>query len=154
MRKSTPVVSSGEAASYDSDSKQTIPGPVKHLAEIEEAVALAASLFSATSFFVCCAFFSHFVLGRRHSRRDSSKIVARRDVLLIRRKQRSERVRDCGGHLITDDDNRKFRASLWFDKLLRPRKLFVDNEAESACPCSCAKSNSCSVIEMEEPAGT
>ncbi|SRR6266487_605319 len=46
MRKSTPVVSSGEAASYDSDSKQTIPGPVGHLAEIEEAVALAASPFS------------------------------------------------------------------------------------------------------------
>src|SRR6266404_7495872 len=46
MRKSTPVVSSGEAASYDSDSKQTIPGPVRHLAEIEEAVALAASPFS------------------------------------------------------------------------------------------------------------
>src|SRR6266513_699276 len=46
MRKSTPVVSSGEAASYDSDSKQTIPGPVGHLAGIEEAVALAASPFS------------------------------------------------------------------------------------------------------------
>src|SRR6266480_5306383 len=46
MRKSTRVVSSGEAASYDSDSKQTIPGLVGHLAEIEEAVALAASPFS------------------------------------------------------------------------------------------------------------
>src|SRR6266566_9943679 len=46
MRKSTRVVSSGEAASYDSDSKQTIPGSVGHLAEIEEAVALAASPFS------------------------------------------------------------------------------------------------------------
>jgi hypothetical protein len=39
------VVSSGEAASYNSDSKQTIPGPVGHRAEIEEAVALAASSF-------------------------------------------------------------------------------------------------------------
>ena len=41
-----PVVSSGEATSYNSDSKQTIPGPVGHRAEIEEAVALAASSFS------------------------------------------------------------------------------------------------------------
>jgi len=35
-----------EAASYNSDSKQTIPGQVGHRAEIEEAVALAASSFS------------------------------------------------------------------------------------------------------------
>src|SRR6266480_2795321 len=33
MRKSTRVVSSGEAVSYDSDSKQTIPGSVGHRAE-------------------------------------------------------------------------------------------------------------------------
>ena len=39
------MVSSGEAASYGSDSKQTIPGPVGHREEIEEAVALAASSF-------------------------------------------------------------------------------------------------------------
>ena len=50
MRKSTAVVSSGEAVSYDSDSKQTIPGPVGHSAELGEAVALAASPFSGTSF--------------------------------------------------------------------------------------------------------
>ena len=37
--------SSGEAASSDSDSKQTIPGPVGHSAELGEAVALAASPF-------------------------------------------------------------------------------------------------------------
>ena len=81
MRKSTRVVSSGEAVSYDSDSKQTIPGPLGHPAEIGEAVALAASpFFTRTSLFVCCAFFAHFVLGRRHFRRNSSQIVARRDV--------------------------------------------------------------------------
>ena len=37
--------SSGEAVSYNSDSKQTIPGTVGHSAELEEAVALAASSF-------------------------------------------------------------------------------------------------------------
>jgi hypothetical protein len=35
MRKSTPVVSSGEVASYDSVSKQTIVSPVRHLARGE-----------------------------------------------------------------------------------------------------------------------
>jgi hypothetical protein len=44
------VVSSGEVVSYDSVSKQTIVSPVRHLAEFEEAVALAASSFSGTSF--------------------------------------------------------------------------------------------------------
>ncbi len=45
-----PVVSSGEAASYNSDSKQTIPAPVGHRPEIEWAVALAASPLAGTSF--------------------------------------------------------------------------------------------------------
>jgi hypothetical protein len=107
-----PVVSSGEATSYNSDSKQTIPRPIGHRVEIEEAVALAASFFLQPSLFACCTFFSHLVFGRHHFRRDSSHVVARRDVLLIRRKQRPERVRDLRGHLITDDDNRKFRAKL------------------------------------------
>ena len=35
MRKSTPVVSSGEVASYDSVSRQTIVSPVRHLARGE-----------------------------------------------------------------------------------------------------------------------
>ena len=39
-----PVVSSGEATSYNSDSKQTIPGPVEHRPEIEWAVALPTEL--------------------------------------------------------------------------------------------------------------
>ena len=57
MRRSTQEVSSGEAASYDSDSKQTIPGPVGHRVEIGEAVALAASpFFTTNSLFVCCGF--------------------------------------------------------------------------------------------------
>jgi hypothetical protein len=47
------VDSSGEAALYDSDSKHTIPSLIGHLAEIEKAATVAASLFSATSFFVC-----------------------------------------------------------------------------------------------------
>src|SRR5262245_27710618 len=50
MRRSPSIVPSGGAASSDSDSKQTIPGPVGHSAELGEAVALAASLFSAASF--------------------------------------------------------------------------------------------------------
>ena len=44
------VVSSGEVKSSDSDSKQTILGPAGHSAELGEAVALAASPFSGTSF--------------------------------------------------------------------------------------------------------
>jgi len=44
------VVSSGEVVSSDSVSKQTIASPVRYLAEVEEAAALAASLFSAASF--------------------------------------------------------------------------------------------------------
>jgi hypothetical protein len=50
------VVSSGEVASYNSVSEQTIASQVRHLAEFKEAVALAASFFSATSFFACYAF--------------------------------------------------------------------------------------------------
>ena len=50
MRKSPAIMPFGGAASYDSDSKQTILGQLGHLAEIEEAVALAASPFSGTSF--------------------------------------------------------------------------------------------------------
>ena len=38
-------MSSGEVVSYNSVSKQTIAGTVGHLAEFEEAVALAASSF-------------------------------------------------------------------------------------------------------------
>jgi hypothetical protein len=41
---------------------------------------LAASpFFLQPSLFVCCTFFSHFVFERRHFRRDSAHIVARRD---------------------------------------------------------------------------
>jgi hypothetical protein len=48
MRKSTPVVSSGEVASYDSVSRQTIVSLVGHLAEFEEAVALVPLFFLET----------------------------------------------------------------------------------------------------------
>ncbi len=44
------MVSSGEAASCNSDSRLTIPGSVGHRSEIEWAVALAASPLARTSF--------------------------------------------------------------------------------------------------------
>jgi hypothetical protein len=76
MRKSTRVVCSGEAVSYDSDSKQTIPGPVGHRAEIGEAVALAASLFLLQLHFSFVVHFRALCLWRA---RAGGQLEIRRD---------------------------------------------------------------------------
>ena len=105
-----PVVSSGEATSYNSDSKETIPGPVGHRVEIGEAVALAASsLFLQLTFSLLFIFRALCFLGDVISPRQFLH-YAHRDVLLIRRNQRPARVRDL--RAITSDDNRQFRRSL------------------------------------------
>ena len=100
-----------------------MPAPVGHRAEIEEAVALAASsFFSATSLFVCGAFFSHFVFERRHFRRDSAHIVARRDArpgrLWVAGESNNIRIRNVyssfvdGRYVFVDSDNRDLHACL------------------------------------------
>ncbi len=58
------VVSSGEAVSYDSDSKQTIPGPVGHLAEYRRGRRIGGLSFSYYNFtFRLLSIFAHFVFG-------------------------------------------------------------------------------------------
>jgi hypothetical protein len=125
------VVSPGEAASYNSDSKQTIPGPVGHRVEIGEAVAIGGlSFFLQPSLFVCCTFFSHFVFERRHFRRDSAHIVARRDArpgrLRVAGESNNIRIRNVyssfedGRYVFVDSDNkigtlvswRRFKAEI------------------------------------------
>jgi hypothetical protein len=66
------VVSSGEVASYNSVSKQTIASPVKHLLEFEEAAALAASFFCNSIFRLLCIS-PHFVWDEVNFRRNRYK---------------------------------------------------------------------------------
>jgi len=69
MRKSTRVVSSGEAVLYDSDSKQTIPCPVGHLTEYRGGRRIGGlSFFYYKLTFRLLWIFSHFVFGRRQFR--------------------------------------------------------------------------------------
>ena len=76
MRKSTRVVSSGEAVWSDSDSKQTIPSSQAIQQNIGEAVALAASLFLLQLHFSFVVHFRALCLWRA---RAGGQLEIRRD---------------------------------------------------------------------------
>jgi Chaperone of endosialidase len=76
---------------------------------------LAASpFFLQPSLFVCCTFFSHFVFERRHFRRDSAHIVARRDA---RR-----------GRLGVAGESNNIRIRNFYSSFVDGRYVFVDSD--------------------------
>src|SRR5690242_13782122 len=87
MRKSTRVVSSGEVKSSDSDSKQTIPGPIGHSAEYRRGRRIGGLSFfwNFVSADCPCArtFHSRCPLCRKRESRPTIRIVERNDALNV-----------------------------------------------------------------------
>ena len=88
MRKSTPVVSSGEVASYDSVSRQTIVSPVRHLARGE--------IFTVRYEAVNAMLLNEFLKERRQLRnnkrpsRDCESKVAKQALTALQQQQQIE----------------------------------------------------------------